>query len=142
MNTHKYRGLLIQAFSFFAISGIGWIMDVIIFTLLTKLNVPVIFSNIVSATTATTYVYIISTKKIFQNKDGYNLKTKYILYFVYQIIMIVASSVIIYFVSESLRDIITIELILNNVKLVSKILVTPFTMLINFLFMKWLIEKV
>ncbi len=139
MKKHKY--LIMQAIGFFGLSGIGWIIDMSIFTFLTFLNTNVIIANIISATTAVTFVYIFSTRKIFENKnENLNLKKKYLFYLVYQIVMILFSSFIIQIIAKQL-ELVTIVYIKKYAKLIGKILFTPFTMIINFIFMKLLIEK-
>ena len=142
------KNIIKQALSFFLISGIGWLMDVTIYTFLTNIGLHVILSNIISSTVAVTYVYITSTKKLFKNDSKYSLKIKYIMYIIYQICMILISSYVVYLISNWLLNVDINSLkglfnfIINHAKLSAKILVTPFTMVINFIFMKFLIERV
>ena len=141
-----------QALSFFLISGVGWLIDISLYTVLTKVGLHVILSNIISSTVAVTYVYITSTKKLFKNESKINLKVKYIMYVAYQICMILFSSYCVYLISKNLIQILPnvnigsikgfTNLIVEHAKLSAKILVTPFTMIINFIFMKFLIERV
>ena len=137
------KNIIKQALSFFLISGIGWLMDIIIYTILTNIGLNVLLSNIISSTVAVTYVYITSTKKLFKNDSKYSLKVKYIMYIIYQICMILISSYIVYLISSYLLNINELFIIIvNHAKLSAKIIVTPFTMVINFIFMKFLIENV
>lgn len=141
-----------QALSFFFISGIGWLMDITIYTILINIGFHVIISNITSSTVAVTYVYITSTKRLFKNESRINLKLKYLMYIFYQICMIIISSYCVYFISKWLIQILPninidsfkylINFMLEHINLSAKILVTPFTMVINFIFMKFLIERV
>lgn len=127
-------------------------MDVTIYTILTNVGLHVILSNIISSTVAVTYVYITSTKKLFKNESKINLKIKYIIYIVYQICMILLSSYVVYLLSNWLIQILPqldssnlrtmFNFIVEHAKLSAKILVTPFTMVINFIFMKFLIERI
>ena len=59
--------LIKQAFKFFGISGIGWLIDFLIYTILTsvlKINVDV--SNMISSLVGVSFVFLVSTRKIFQ----------------------------------------------------------------------------
>lgn len=136
------KKIIIQAFSFFGLSGIGWLIDMSIYSILTYFNVYTILANIISSFVAVTFVYLTSTKKIFVNiNDSFNVKKKYIVYILYQVIIVLISSTIINFIAENLVNF-DIKLIANYAKISAKIIVTPFTMITNFIFMKFLIEKI
>ncbi len=137
----KFFKLLNQALHFFLISGVGWLMDMLIYSILSNF-IPVMVANIISSSVAVTYVYIVSTKKIFENTSKINIKTKYVFYILYQLGMILGSSFVIGKLTNFLIKNINIKFILKYAKICAKILVTPFTMVINFIFMKFLIEKV
>lgn len=132
-----------QALVFFGISGIGWLMDITIYTILTSLTkINPMYVNILSSIVAVTFVYITSTKKLFINRENaISLKKKYIIYVVYQIFIIILSSYVIGVLAFLLSGV-SISFIVKFAKITAKIIVTPFTMVINFLFMKFLIEKV
>lgn len=127
-------------------------MDVTIYTILTNIGLHVILSNIISSTVAVTYVYITSTKKLFKNESKISLKVKYIMYIGYQICMILLSSYVVYLISSWLLKTLPnmdinnlkglLDFVVEHAKLSAKILVTPFTMVINFIFMKFLIERI
>ena len=136
------KKIIIQAFSFFGISGIGWLIDMSIYSILTYFNVYTILANIISSFTAVTFVYLTSTKKIFVNiNDSFNVKKKYIVYILYQVIIVLISSTISNFIAKNLVNF-DIKLIADYAKISAKIIVTPFTMITNFIFMKFLIEKI
>ena len=118
-------------------------MDMSIYTILTSIiNIPPSFSNILSSLVAVTFVYITSTKKLFQNNENkFGVKKKYIFYVIYQIFMILLSSFIIGKLAILLTYI-DIAIIKQFANIGAKILFTPVTMIVNFIFMKWLIEKV
>lgn len=138
------KKVIIQALKFFGVSGIGWLIDMSIFTILTSFfSVSEVIANIISSFAAITFVYSVSTKKLFQNRDkSLNLKKKYILYILYQIIVVSVASLAIGGISCLIEKNLQIEIILKFSKIVAKIIVTPFTMILNFLFMKFLIERV
>ena len=134
------KKLIIQFFKFLLISGTGWLIDTTIYTILTViLKYNVIFSNILSSIPAITFVFFVSTRKIFLTHIGkFGLKQKYLIYILYQIILIVTVSIIgqmLYNISEPL---------LNNkglLKIIIKLTITPITMITNFFVMKFLAEK-
>jgi len=137
------KKIFFQAIKFFGISGIGWLIDMVIFTTLTNLEVNTILSNIISSLVAVTFVYFTSTKKIFINKnEKINLNKKYVVYIIYQVLMILASSTLIGLINKGIILYINYEIFLKYSKIITKILVTPLTMICNFIFMKLLIEKI
>ena len=126
------KKLIIQFLKFLLISGTGWLIDTTIYTILTViLKYNVIFSNILSSIPAITFVFFVSTRKIFLTHIGkFSLKQKYLIYILYQIILIVTVSIIgqmLYNISEPL---------LNNkglLKIIIKLTITPITMITNLL---------
>lgn len=133
-----------QFISFILISGVGWCIDFVIYNLLTIfLNFRVLYANILSSIPAITYVFLMSNKKIFKNtKSKLNLRTKYIIYFGYQIILLLVVSNFGELLYKYLYNIVTIKILLSNLKLFIKIIITPITMTLNFIIMKNLIEKI
>lgn len=131
-----------QAIKFVGISGIGWIIDFIIYNILSLIvNLNISTSNLISSCIGVSFVFIISTRKLFINKSKINLKFKYIIYLFYQLLLIFISSKLIVF----LKVIILEFNILNNNDLINilvKLLITPFTLIINYFVMKILIEKI
>lgn len=132
-----------QFMSFLLVSGVGWIMDFSIYFVLTHFaNFNVGFANILSSIPAITYVFIMSNKKIFENLHSkLSLKIKYLIYFAYQLLLLLSISLFGEFLYNKLVNLLTIEFLLNNLKIFIKILITPITMTINFIVMKNLIEK-
>jgi hypothetical protein len=107
---------------------------------LTDLKVIVI--NIISSIPAITYVFLLSNKKIFKNEHSrLSLKTKYLLYFAYQLVLLLCISAFGELLYGIFIDVITVPFLLEHLKIVIKILITPITMTVNFIVMKNLIEK-
>lgn len=137
------KKILIQALKFLGISGIGWLIDMAIYFILTSLMINIVFSNILSSLVAVTFVYFTSTKKIFINKNKeFNINKKYIIYVIYQIFIILLSSTIIGLVNKLIILYIDFNVVLKYSQIIAKILITPITMLCNFIFMKLLMEKI
>ncbi len=138
----KLKKLLIQAFKFFGISGIGWLIDFTSYTIMTSiLKIDIMIANIISSFLGITFVYLVSTRKLFQNNSKYNLKVKYIAYILYQVIFVLLVSYLMTFLKKYLLGF-DIKLVSDYVNIITKIVVTPFTMVINFIVMKNLIERI
>ena len=113
-----------QFIKFLFISGTGWLIDFGLYFIFTNiLKYEVFYSNILSSIPAITFVFIVSVKKIFKKKkNGISIIKKYIIYFLYQILLI--------FLISLLGQFLYSVIIKNNV-----------TMIINFFVMKFLTEK-
>lgn len=139
----KLKKILKQFINFLFLSGIGWLIDFTLYLLFLNIfNLKIIYSNILSSIPAVTFVFFISTQKIFsKNNSRISLKEKYLIYFLYQLILILLISLLAqYLYLLSLKNI-SMNVELKLLKIIIKILITPITMLINFIVMKFLIEK-
>lgn len=135
------KKIIKEALKFFGVSGIGWLIDLTIYLLLTNIiKIDVNISNIISSLVGVTFVFLVSTRKIFQNNTKINLKIKYIIYIIYQIILILIVSELLLILKKYLLTL-DIDLITKYINIIVKIIITPFTMLINYIVMKLLIEK-
>lgn len=129
---------------FVVVSGIGWLIDLSVFFLLTnQFALNVFYSNILSSIPGFTFVFVVSTNKIFK-KDTSNLslKQRYLIYFIYQIILVLTVSLIgqlLFQVSCSFFE--SFNITVSNTKFIVKILITPITIVCNFFVMRYLIEK-
>ena len=133
--------LLKQAVKFVGLSGIGWILDFGTYTGLGFVSHNIILNNIISSWIGVTFVFIFATRKIFQNNSKISLKWKYVIYLLYQCVLIFFISKLLGVVNLFILNNITIELILRFSTIISKIVVTPVTMILNFIVMKNVIEK-
>jgi len=137
------KKIIKQAFGFIGISGIGWIIDLIVYTILTSLlEIDVNIANMFSSFMGVSFVFIVSTRKLFINNSKINIKVKYIIYIIYQIILISIASYVMFLLKDFILDLVNIKLIIKYIDILVKIIITPFTMLINFIVMKYLIEKI
>lgn len=132
--------ILKQFIQFSLVSGIGWLLDLCIFLSLVHLGsfIP-FFSNIMSSFIAITYVYFISIRKIFVSQTNDKL-IGFFVYIAYQILSILAFSLLIQFIDNQLLNL-PFRLIVPT-ELTSKLIVTPFTLLTNYFFMKILLERI
>jgi putative flippase GtrA len=133
--------LISQALKFIGLSGIGWILDFSTYTLLGIWFHNLVVNNMVSSWVGVTFVFFFATRKVFQNNSNISLKWKYIIYILYQCILIFAISKLLNLVNAAIVANITIDLILSFSSIIAKILVTPITMILNFFVMKGVIEK-
>lgn len=135
------KELFKQAIHFVGLSGIGWILDFCTYTALGFVSTNLALNNVISSWGGVTFVFLFATRKVFKNTSKISLKWKYIIYIGYQVVLI-------FFISKVLAGIncwiisrVTIEFILRFSSIISKILVTPITMVLNFFVMKGIIEK-
>ena len=119
----------------------GWIIDFVIFTALTgAVRLPVALSNYISSIPAITLVFFLSTRKLFICRpDGLSRQAKYLLYVVYQLLLLTAVS----FLAQWLAAVLPLLLpfLSGLAKPAAKILITPITMVCNFFVLKYLAEK-
>lgn len=140
----QMKSLIIQFVKFFGISGIGWCIDFMLYLFITLiLGWPVFYSNYLSSIPAVTLVFFVSTKKIFNNHKGrLPIWAKYFIYVVYQMLLLLCVSSIGQAVAEWITNLaVDIVWMQKAAKIVAKILITPITMLMNFIVMKIMTEK-
>jgi putative flippase GtrA len=137
----KIKKIIQQAIKFVGISGIGWILDFCIYNLLGLISTNLMFNNIISSCVGVTFVFIFATRKVFQNNSKISLKWKYVIYLVYQLLLILAASKVLDCINLFIIANISIDFVVKFAAVFSKIIITPFTMLLNFIVMKGLIEK-
>ena len=135
------KKLLVQAIRFVGLSGIGWLLDFCVFAILGNVSSNVIANNFLSSWMGVTFVFLFATRKVFRNNSRISLKWKYAIYLLYQLILIALVSQLLGFVNGLLLDYVHISLIEQFSGIAAKILVNPITMLLNFIVMKNLIEK-
>ena len=137
----KFKKLFSQFIKFLFVSGIGWLIDFCLYAILTiEFNLKIFYANIFSSIPAISYVFLISTKKIFTKSHRNNLTIiqKYIIYFIYQLLLIFFISIVAQNLYILVRE---YNLNFKMMKIIIKILITPITMTINFFVMKYLTEK-
>lgn len=130
-----------QALKFVSLSGIGWLLDFGTYTLLGFVSINVVLNNIVSSWVGVTFVFIFATRKVFKSNSKISLSGKYLIYLLYQLILILLISKLLGVINTSIENNIDIALIVRFSAMISKILVTPATMVLNFFIMKGVIEK-
>ncbi|MBR1623434.1 MAG: hypothetical protein IJ675_05940, partial [Pseudobutyrivibrio sp.] len=81
------------------------------------------------------------TRKVFQNNSRIPLGVKYLIYILYQIILITLVSKLLGAIDSFIVSHIAWELVLKFSGIIAKIIITPITMILNFFVMKGVIEK-
>lgn len=132
---------LLQALGFVGLSGIGWLLDFGTFTALGLISANVVLNNMLSSWVGVTFVFLTATRKVFRNNSRMALKWKYLIYLGYQLILIFLISWLLGQVNGWLLRTFHQGLLVEYSTLVSKLLVTPVTMTLNFFVMKGVIEK-
>ncbi len=136
------KRLIIQAINFIGLSGIGWTLDFSTFTGLGFISENLVLNNIISSWVGVTFVFLSATRKVFRNNSKIPLKLKYVIYLLYQCVLIFFISKVLNAVNIFIVTSITIEMIIKSSAIIAKIVVTPITMVLNFFVMKSVIEKV
>ena len=137
----KLRDLLRQALRFIGLSGIGWLLDFAVYTLLSIKASNLAAVNMISSLVGASFVFVFSTRFVFRNNHRIPLIWKYCVYIVYQVILIVLISLLLSRIN-ALICALAPAFIAAFSAVLSKIIVTPITMTLNFFFMKLAIEKI
>ena len=136
------KNIIVQALKFFGISGIGWIIDFCVYTILGFFSENLILNNYMSSLFGVTFVFVFATRKIFKSKvSKIPIRVKYLLYILYQLFLIYLVSNLLDRINVLIIDNIEIEFVILYSKTIAKILVTPVTMLVNYIVMKNIVEK-
>jgi putative flippase GtrA len=135
------KRLLGQAVRFIGLSGIGWILDFSTYIVLSHICENLVLDNFISSWVGVTFVFIFATRKIFENNSRIDLKWKYLIYIVYQVLLIFLVSKLLGLIDSFIVSNISLAVVTRFSAIIAKILVTPITMILNFFVMKGLIEK-
>ena len=138
------KSLFRQIVEFVGVSGVGWVIDFTVYTVLTTvLNVPAGISNFLSAIPAITFVFFTATLKTFVKKEnGLSLHWKYALYVAYQFVLLTGVSFLNQALFDWLRGILVQgTLLYRYCAILTKIMITPITMFCNFIVLKRLTER-
>ena len=135
------KKLLYQAIRFIGLSGIGWLLDFGTYICLGFISSNLVINNFISSWVGVTFVFIFATRKVFQNNSRIPLGVKYLIYILYQIILITLVSKLLGVIDSFIVSHIAWELVLKFSGIIAKIIITPITMILNFFVMKGVIEK-
>ncbi len=136
------KQFLLQAVKFVGLSGIGWILDFGTYSILTFFLHNPELSNIISSWVGVTFVFSLATRKVFQDNGKIPLKLKYVIYLCYQCVLIFFISKVLNVVNVLITTKCAIAIIQKMSAIIAKIAVTPITMVLNFVMMKIIVEKI
>ena len=140
-NESPLRLLLRQAIRFVGLSGIGWLMDFAVYTLLSLRMENLALVNVFSSLVGASFVFLFSTRFVFRDSHRIPLGLKYAIYIVYQLLLIFLISKLLAWIAAGIALYAPWALLRKLAAVLSKIIVTPITMTVNFLVMKAVIEK-
>ncbi len=123
---------------FVLISGFGWLFDMATYTVLVNLfDAPPFAANFASSYVGVTFVWLVSLRRLFDVNKGYN-KGYLLIYWLFQFISISAYSQGIHWVAAAVAPNIPAAVPPELAKCLPKVLITPFNLFTNFLFMRYL----
>ncbi len=133
--------LLKQLINFVGVSGIGWILDFLVYTVFAFLSLGLFWCNILGAIAGVSFVFVFSSRFIFQNKNKIPIFVKYIIYILYQIILVYFISKLLVVINNGLNSHLSFVYAKEFCAILAKIIITPITMILNFIILKNIIEK-
>lgn len=108
------------------------------FMLLVKLTaVPNFVANFASSYVGVTFVWFASLKVVFQRSDE-RRNTFLLVYWCFQFVSIMVYSQLLHLVADALIGLSHLRQISHNPDVAAKIIITPFNLVTNFIFMKFL----
>ena len=136
----KHRSVLVQGLLFVMVSGVGWLVDV---TVLMALSGPagwgLIEANIASGSCGVLVVFAVSSKAIFQRNTG-SMAQKLAVLLIFNLVVILASSFMLAAIAQGLSNL-ALDVPPAALRLLAKVLVTPLTLLLNYVVVRFLVER-
>ena len=130
-----------QAVKFFGLSGIGWLLDCVVYAIIGVYSANLLVNNIISSWAGVTIVFIFATRQVFKNNSKIPLYWKYLIYILYQCILIFTISKLLNIINSLIVENIDWVIVGSFAPIIAKVLVTPITMILNFFMMKGIIER-
>lgn len=133
-----------QALVFVALSGTGWLLDTAVFLLLSGPGGwPVVAANMVSGSCGSLFVFMASSRGVFRRNEG-SMPQKVGALLLFNAAVILASSVVLGLIATGLADgavRLGWAVAPGVVRLAAKVLVTPVTLALNFVIVRFLLER-
>ncbi len=136
---------------FAVVSGVGWLIDVGTTMALVEVGASPFWASLVGAATAVTFVYFVALRSVFQVDERLGARG-FPPYVVWQVCAISAASVLVSVLAGWLAPVSAamLERLGSDASFdpltwaagAAKALVTPLTLLANFLFMRWLTVRI
>ncbi len=134
------RGRNHRFFKFMILSGLGWTLDLSVFILLNYFEVlrPFVV-NYISTLFGITFVWFTSLSIVFKSNDvfrwGYLLS-----YWLFQSLSIAFYSGLLSLICDEMQSNANFLMVVGTTVILSKLIVTPFNLVTNFWFMKFLVR--
>ncbi|MEE3624777.1 GtrA family protein [Nitrospirillum sp. BR 11752] len=129
---------------FALVSGVGWCIDLGMMSGLVALCIPTFFANLVGASLAISFVFLVSQRRIFIH-DGHVLGRQFLYYCLWQAAAVPLASLAIASLAPLIEATGLLQLLPIHGRVIApviaKALVTPVTLYSNYLFMSWLLER-
>jgi putative flippase GtrA len=139
------NSIYLKFFKFALVSGIGVTIDFLcVWLLLTFFNAPAFYANCLGSVLGITFVFFTSSHKVFVN-NGRLIIVKFLVYLAYSAALIFCVSSFIHGLSvyqPFVNLIVSLKAGIAHPAIIAKMLITPFTLLINFIAARFLIEKI
>ncbi len=136
--------LVRQGLLFVAISGLGWLIDVTVFmTLSGPADWTPVAANFASGSCGSLFVFIVSATGIFQRNEG-GMAQKTLVLLTFNLVVIYASSFLLGLIVTGLQAAAQDHGWVVQpaaIRLLAKVIVTPATLLLNFLVVRFLVER-
>lgn len=128
---------MLRVIKFVFVSGLGFFIDFVLYSILIRLiNLDIFVISLFTSLVGVTFVFFTSTKKVFENNTAnIPLKYKYLIYVIYQIILILVCSKIIVYLND-IFETSSVTLISKYSKELAKLCIPPVTLTINYFVMK------
>lgn len=123
MNIHR----ILQ---FTGVSGAGLALDYAVYAGLYNVGLDAGWANLISASLAVTFVFVVSARKIFEHKQG-GLNRLFVFYALYQAMAVSLASLAV----DAATD------LLDGRYILGKTVVVPLSLGANYLFMSWLLTR-
>lgn len=127
---------------FVAVSGAGWVLDVVVFMALSgPAGWGVALANVAGGICGTLLVFTVSARSVFRRNDGSMLQKLAVL-LPFNLVVIVVSSVVLAGLAHVMSGLAAGYGITDDaVRFAAKVLVTPFTLALNFVVVRFLLER-
>lgn len=128
---------MVRVIKFVFVSGIGFIIDFTLYSILIRIiDMDIFLLSFLTALAGVTFVFFTSTKKVFEtNTTRIPLKYKYLIYVIYQTILLLICSKIIVILNGVFSSS-SIYLVSKYSKELAKLCIPVFTLTINYFVMK------
>lgn len=124
------RDLTFKFLKYSFIAGAGFTLDMIVYYCLIHLNTRIYMANCLSASVGVTFSYFLSVKSVFYYNGSF-LLIKFFAYALYSCLSILFFSFLIEYFAISL----------NNNPIIMKCMVTPFSLVTNFIILGFLLDN-